>query len=131
MIEPTGYESPVTMYETPYEVELVDYLTAEVQKSVGFHIDTDELLKCLRYDRDSYNNGYQAGRLSMGWVKCSEALPSNNKQIVLMFPDGSIHIGFYDIRRTLIGESKFCYNNGGVPRYIGSEEVDSWLPIPD
>ena len=61
------YESPITRYTEDIMKDVVNkeegYLVESLHK-VGFNIDTEELAKALRYDRDQYEKGFNDGRLS-------------------------------------------------------------------
>lgn len=55
-----GYIPPIQAYYAAKEKELEAAVMRAVE-SVGIHVDREELLKALQYDRDQYQKGYDAG----------------------------------------------------------------------
>ena len=59
------YESPIQMIVDKMQTQMIqqeeDQLLMQVQKSLGYDIDKDELLRALNYDRDQYQKGYKDG----------------------------------------------------------------------
>lgn len=56
-----SYESPITMVSELINTQLRqdgDRYVADIEKKVGFHVDKQELIKALAYDRDQYQKGY-------------------------------------------------------------------------
>ena len=54
------YKSPIEVYQS----EMETYMEGEILKAVmnvGVHVDKEELLKALKYDRDQYSKGYADG----------------------------------------------------------------------
>jgi hypothetical protein len=62
------YESPIHLYESPYSeivkkmiedeyAQKMNIIMEEI-KRVGVHVDKDELLRALSYNRDQYYKGY-------------------------------------------------------------------------
>ena len=60
------YESPIKMIVDNIQTQMIqqeeEQLLVQVQKSLGFDIDKNELLKVLKYDRDQYEKGYKDGK---------------------------------------------------------------------
>lgn len=59
------YESPIEMIQGIINEQMKqeeDRYVYEIEQQVGFHIDKDELIKALNYDRDQYNQGYADGK---------------------------------------------------------------------
>ncbi len=62
------------MYESPIEIlegvtnhvmrETEDGIVCEVRKQLGVNIDKEELAKALKYDRGSYDKGYNDGQFA-------------------------------------------------------------------
>lgn len=73
------YESPIQMIMDNIQTQMIqqeeDQLLMQVQKSLGFDIDKNELLRALKYDRDQYEKGYKDGQHSASWTPVSEGLP--------------------------------------------------------
>ncbi len=51
------YESPIEIMCGEMKMQVVDNVVKAVQEQ-QIHVDREELIKALRYDRDSYENGY-------------------------------------------------------------------------
>ena len=59
-----SYESPITIVSELINTQLRqdgDRYVAEIEKKVGFHVDKQELIKALAYDREQYQKGYDDG----------------------------------------------------------------------
>lgn len=60
-----GYESPIFAMVKRHCNEIVEKRENEwitkIEEEVGFHIDKNELVKALNYDRDQYSKGYSHG----------------------------------------------------------------------
>lgn len=54
------YLPPISIVEEPIKYQMDDGILKAVQK-VGIHVDRDELLKALQYDRQQYEAGYREG----------------------------------------------------------------------
>ena len=58
------YESPIVMVQKTINQQMrkeEDKWICEIEQKVGFHIDKQELIKALNYDRNSYNKGFEDG----------------------------------------------------------------------
>lgn len=55
-----GYIPPIQAYRAIMEAELEGAIMRAVE-SVDIHVDRDELLRALQYDRGQYKKGYDAG----------------------------------------------------------------------
>lgn len=62
-----GYIPPIQAYYAAKEKELEGTVIRTVE-SVNIHVDREELLKALKYDRGQYKAGYDAG-FSDGFVE--------------------------------------------------------------
>ena len=59
------YECPIAIFQNRMEHnirESVDGTIYEAVLKIGVHVDRDELLRALRYDRDQYAKGYEDGK---------------------------------------------------------------------
>lgn len=66
------YESPITTMITEVQdniakqfAEQTENMVYEEIRQVGIHVDKDELLKALQYDRNQYSKGYADGKAEM------------------------------------------------------------------
>jgi hypothetical protein len=55
-----GYQSPIQQYVSDMTMKMENDVCTAVQK-VGIHVDKEELIKALRYDRQQYDKGYADG----------------------------------------------------------------------
>jgi hypothetical protein len=69
----TMYESPIQLYMTDIQTQLVkrqeEHILKAVQ-SVAVGVDHDELFRALKYDREQYEKGYADARASI--VRCKD-----------------------------------------------------------
>lgn len=60
-----GYESPICVFVRNYVDEIIEKreneLITKIEEEIGFHIDKNELVKALNYERDQYSKGYSHG----------------------------------------------------------------------
>lgn len=54
------YKSPIDIIYGQMETQMEGTIMRAVQK-VDVNVDKDELIRALKYDRDQYNEGYDAG----------------------------------------------------------------------
>lgn len=74
------YESPITVFNGPPKFDMDGEILKAVF-NVGVHVDKEELLRALRYDRDQYDKGFRDALDSM--VRCKDCthkctMPANN-----------------------------------------------------
>ena len=78
------YETPIEMYVRDFHETMIrqenDSIVAEISKTLGFHIERDELIKALEYDREQYRKGYSDALNSMilPWIPVSDRLPEES-----------------------------------------------------
>lgn len=115
------------MYESPIDQIVADIssqvkkaqdgrLVYEVQQTIGYEIDREELIKALNYDRDQYQKGYEDGRKDNDWIAVSDRLPELHQKVLATYvtEDGAnIAITYYGKYGFLIGE------------------VTAWKPLPE
>lgn len=59
------YENPITMVQRTISEQMrkqEDKYICEIEQEVGFHIDKQELIRALNYDRKQYEKGFADGR---------------------------------------------------------------------
>lgn len=74
------YESPIRILYSDLAKRISTTLTDNVVKAVqsyNIHVDADELLRALNYDRMQYEKGYADAKeeFEKTWIPCSERLP--------------------------------------------------------
>lgn len=57
------YESPIEIFVKEMRMKQEEQVLKAVQE-IGVHIDKDELVKALKYDREQYEKGFADGRNS-------------------------------------------------------------------
>lgn len=58
------YQSPIEMIYTDIQTQIkeeADKRIYEIMQQCGIHVDKDELIKALQYDRRQYERGYLDG----------------------------------------------------------------------
>lgn len=82
----TGYESPIKKYVdevTKGIQQKEDAYLMECVRKVGIDVDKEELLKALRYDRDQYEKGFEAGRCRADIELAREIFEEIEKELTL------------------------------------------------
>jgi hypothetical protein len=82
MIE--GWESPIKAFEKQYRLNYEDSVVKAVQE-IGIHVDKQELLKALDYDRGQYDKGYINGYTSGFEKGRQEAVQELKNNLIKMF----------------------------------------------
>lgn len=70
------YESPITIINEQIERHYEDEIMTAVIKT-GVHVDRDELIKAISYDRQQYEKGYSDGfenGLATARIQCFEQI---------------------------------------------------------
>lgn len=128
------YQSPITVkFYGSLSNEMIkfseDTAHAEINATIGYNINKEELIKALTYDRHQYEKGYQDGKaevkLETGWISVNDRLPpkeDSDYSVNVIITDGKCtSIGYYSYRT---GSWVQCYC--GVP-----SSISHWLPIPN
>ena len=121
------YESPIKINEDQLHNQIITDMENETMKMLmcyQIHVDKEELLKALKYDREQYEKGYQDGLNADKWIPCSERLPEEYK-FVLCTEKGT--------RELYIGWVMDVEDVGN--RWFDSEgfsmDVVAWQPLPE
>lgn len=64
------WESPITVATKETRIELENGIYKAIIEH-GVHVEKDELIKALQYDRDQYNKGYEDG-VKVGMMNLAE-----------------------------------------------------------
>lgn len=70
------YQSPISVFQYEMKVKMEDDCLKAVVH-YGFHVEKEELVKALQYDRDQYQRGFEDGRNFCRWIPCDDELPCN------------------------------------------------------
>ena len=80
-----GYESPIWAEVKKFCDRIVEErenaLMMRLEEQTALHIDKDELVKALNYDRDQYSKGYSNG-YNKGYEKGREDAIENLKEVL-------------------------------------------------
>ncbi len=119
------YKSPIEIMHDELKMEMEGEVLKAVQR-VGVNVDKEELIKALKYDRNQYKKGYEAGLSACKWIPCSERLPEVQKDCLVT----AKYSGFMGMYGTWVKtgylNSKWAWNGdcfGG--------EVVAWMPLPE
>jgi len=74
------FKSPITQIVGEMQMEFENHVLKAVQ-NVGIHVNREELVKALAYDRGQYEKGYADGLKADKWIPCSERLPEEHESI--------------------------------------------------
>lgn len=127
------YKSIIDIIHTDMEIKMEGEIMKAVQRC-GIHVDKEELLKALQYDREQYDKGYQDGLNADKWIPCEERLPecewgSESEELMFQLKDtGSIEVGYY-------GEGgryrdKYFRTYRDYFEGVDASDVIAWKPLP-
>lgn len=127
-----GYNSPISVYMRSLDkmrMEIKADFDNNVWKAVleyGVHVDKEELLHALSYDRNQYQRGYANGvsvgyqkGLASRWISVDEEMPDGKlpAHCFVRYENESVGIAVWD------GESWYTKYDLGVP-------ITHWMYIP-
>ena len=138
-------------YENPLQKiigETVNYIQQEeeneaiahITKTLGYHIDKEELVKALNYDRDQYAKGYKAGLNADRWIPIKTRplteeeqkrhpydsfiydcpLPNDGQEVLITDCYGNVETDVFCI------DCDGCY----FETNYDDDEVIAWQPLP-
>lgn len=114
------YKPIIEVMATQVHTQIEGEILKAVQK-IGVHVDKEELLKALRYDREQYEQGFEDGLNANKWIPCSEKTPEESLCSVIGWDEyrkRPVFIQFYD----------------GSFQNMGSTEsfkISAWMPLPE
>lgn len=84
------YKSPISIIQDEMHRQIQIEMENEVMKcvqNVGVHVDRQELIKALQYDRGQYEKGYQKGYQdglnADKWIPVEETLPESCEYVLV------------------------------------------------
>lgn len=85
-----GYQSPIQQLVSDMTMKMENNVYTAVE-NVGIHVDKEELIKALSYDRQQYDKGYADG-YSNGYDQgLKETLESIKEYVNKEMQNGTIH----------------------------------------
>jgi hypothetical protein len=127
------YKSIIDIIHTDMEIKMEGEIMKAVQRC-GIHVDKEELLKALQYDRGQYDKGYEDGLNADKWIPCEERLPEcewgcETKALMFQIKNSDyIEVGCYGEG----GEYRDRYFRTYTDTLEGYEASDviAWQPLP-
>ena len=127
------FDFPVKIIESPMDIRVEKEMFSAI-KRVGVHVDKEELLRALNYERDQYAQGYQKGYCDCiaaqpKWISVKDELPKK------WCEDGA--------DRTLVNYQIYSPRYGvDVGNYVKPagrwvimglpvDDVTHWMPLPE
>ena len=122
------------MYQSPIEIftrivaqkinENVDGMILNAVIDAGIHVDRDELIKALAYDRNQYEKGYADGKAEAAeWISVEERLPEDGENVLAIDSEGKTEVCFYETEHK--GVFQMC---GGLCKIFN---ITHWMPLPE
>lgn len=79
------YESPIEIIQHKIRSDINERVDDAVYTAViraDIHVEREELIKALKYERDQYNNGYADGMAAASphWISVKDRLPPRYKK---------------------------------------------------
>lgn len=117
------YKSPIEIVQTEMQAQIENGIMKAVQ-DVGIHVDKDELLKALAYDREQYQKGYADGRKAgHEWISAKEP-PEAYSLVNIYTTKKVVDSGYFD------GVDWRQYNDE-IAMQCTIGEVVMWAPTPE
>ena len=117
-----AYESPIKIIEGQLKMQMEGNIMRAVQ-SYDIHVDKNELLRALQYDRGQYEKGFQDGiaDATPKWIPVAEQLPETGK-IVLAYTG----VGYFSDTAQWTG-----YRWEKTWDFEVLYGVTHWMPLPE
>lgn len=132
------YESPIEIIQHKIQADFSKRLEEDVLYAVvrtDIHVDREELIKALRYDRGQYEKGFQDGKAdATEWISVKDGVPDGEVLAANFAP------GTYGYKEYIIGYvSKVkCTEPGWYKGKCYAENdheiidnVTHWMPLPE
>lgn len=118
-----SYESPIDVITTQF-IQQLDDRTFRAVLDCDIHVDKDQLIKALAYDRGQYEKGYEDGVNSVNeWIPISERLPEDSYEtdLIVTLANGMVKFACFTKEDGFVSLTGFCQ----LP------EVVAWMLKPE
>jgi len=136
-----GYECPIKEFVNRTTTQVVEERGERIYQAVldiGTHVDKEELLKALQYDRGQYEKGFRDGyRRARRWIPCSERMPEHyGDYLVTVIPKAGnlwsrMYIARYSDLMGICMQPFFYIGVVGKDGFEKLENVAAWMPLPE
>lgn len=124
------YESPIDVIHCEMQMQLEGEIFKAVQK-VGVHVDKEELIKALAYDRNQYEKGYADGydkaEKKHRWIPCNERLPDKYTPVLVLLNNEEMCVFTLE---TDFEDTKTMYWEDWYGYHKKISETVAWQPLP-
>ena len=94
--------------------------TAVVRADI--HVERDELIKALQYDRDQYQKGFEDGKsFASQWISVKGRLPEEEKEVLCYLGNSIAKLTVVSFRR----RGEWYFDGWPCPT------VTHWMPLPE
>ena len=117
------YKSPIEIIQHRANYDSSKHLDEGIFTAIvraDIHVERDELIKALQYDRDQYQKGFEDGKSLNKWISVKDRLPEEKQSVLVHYVDGWMPIAFL-----LNGK---WYQSGGETSWLS---VTHWMPLPE
>lgn len=121
------------MYEIPIEIiygqmnEQIENGVLKVVQNYGVHVDKEELIKALKYDREQYKKGYYDAKLEeQRRIPVSEKrLPDDGEDVLVTYVDGE------EIRVIPANYDMGIWFDNIFNIALDPLKITAWQPVPE
>lgn len=117
------YKSPIEAIYGEVKNAFENGVLTAVQ-NCDIHVDKNELIRALQYDREQYEKGYADGVARERWTPCSEKMPMGKTEVLVCDKDGFLSIAEY----ALI-DGEIWWRETTEYRHIEGGAI-AWMPLP-
>ena len=105
-----SYESPIDLITTQV-IKQLDDRTFRAVLDCDIHVDKDQLIKALAYDRGQYEKGYEDGVNSVNeWIPISERLPEDSYEtdLIVTLANGMVKFACFTEEDGFVSLTGYC-----------------------